>query len=67
MITSVISCPGFSDIGSRASVSVTVNLVPTLSGPRKLLASLDCRQLTQVHGVVEINVEEKSNAASTVT
>lgn len=53
----------YGDIGSRASASVTVNFVPTLSGPRKLLACLDCRQLTQVHGVVSINVAEKSNAS----
>lgn len=51
----------YGDVGSRTSVSVTVNFVPTLSGPRKLLASLDCKQLTQVHGVVELDVEEKSN------
>uniref|UniRef100_A0A8C6SMZ1 Protein-glutamine gamma-glutamyltransferase K n=1 Tax=Neogobius melanostomus TaxID=47308 RepID=A0A8C6SMZ1_9GOBI len=47
----------YGDIGSRASASVTANFVPTQSGPRKLLASLDCRQLTQVHGVVSIDVQ----------
>ncbi|XP_020774480.2 LOW QUALITY PROTEIN: protein-glutamine gamma-glutamyltransferase K-like [Boleophthalmus pectinirostris] len=52
----------YGDIASRASVSVNVNFVPTLSGLRKLLASLDCRQLTQVHGVLSINVEETNNA-----
>uniref|UniRef100_A0A8C4EV22 Protein-glutamine gamma-glutamyltransferase K n=1 Tax=Dicentrarchus labrax TaxID=13489 RepID=A0A8C4EV22_DICLA len=52
----------YGDIGSRATVSLTEHFVPTLPGPRKLLASLDCRQLTQVHGVTNITVEDKSNA-----
>ncbi|CAB1415190.1 unnamed protein product [Pleuronectes platessa] len=47
----------YGDIGSHASVSLTEHFVPTLPGPRKLLASLDCRQLTQVHGVTEITME----------
>ncbi|KAF1386119.1 hypothetical protein PFLUV_G00114850 [Perca fluviatilis] len=51
----------YGDIGSRASVSLTENFVPTLPGPRKLLASLDCKQLTQVHGVADITVGDKSN------
>uniref|UniRef100_A0A672GWR0 Protein-glutamine gamma-glutamyltransferase K n=1 Tax=Salarias fasciatus TaxID=181472 RepID=A0A672GWR0_SALFA len=58
----VISCCTFRDIGSHASVSLTEHFVPTLPGPRKLLASLDCKQLTQVHGVSDITVEDKSNA-----
>ncbi|KAG7243739.1 hypothetical protein INR49_010114 [Caranx melampygus] len=41
----------YGDIGSHASVSHTEHFVPTLPGPRKLLASLDCKQLTQVHGL----------------
>uniref|UniRef100_A0AAQ5YA18 Protein-glutamine gamma-glutamyltransferase K n=1 Tax=Amphiprion ocellaris TaxID=80972 RepID=A0AAQ5YA18_AMPOC len=53
----------YGDIGSHASVSLTEHFVPTLPGLRKLLASLDCKQLTQVHGVSNINVEDKSNAA----
>ncbi|KAI3368984.1 hypothetical protein L3Q82_025956 [Scortum barcoo] len=53
----------YGDIGSRASVSLTEYFVPTLPGPRKLLASLDCKQLTQVHGVADITVEEKRDAA----
>ncbi|KAM3875941.1 protein-glutamine gamma-glutamyltransferase K-like [Diretmus argenteus] len=48
------------DIGSHAAVSVTEHFVPTLPGPRKLLASLDCKQLTQVHGVTDITVQEKN-------
>uniref|UniRef100_A0A8C4GNZ0 Protein-glutamine gamma-glutamyltransferase K n=1 Tax=Dicentrarchus labrax TaxID=13489 RepID=A0A8C4GNZ0_DICLA len=54
----------YGDIGSRATVSLTEHFVPTLPGPRKLLASLDCRQLTQVHGVTNITVEDKIAMAS---
>ncbi|XP_013884096.1 protein-glutamine gamma-glutamyltransferase K [Austrofundulus limnaeus] len=54
----------YGDIGSYATVSLTEHFVPSLPGPRKLLASLDCRQLTQVHGVSDILVEEKSGGAS---
>ncbi|XP_062280208.1 protein-glutamine gamma-glutamyltransferase K-like [Scomber scombrus] len=53
----------YGDIGSRATVSLTEHFVPTLPGPRKLLASLDCKQLTQVHGVTDIIVKENSNGA----
>eukprot|EP00064_Thunnus_orientalis_P005006 superscaffoldBa00000475_g5019 len=53
----------YGDIGSRASVSLTEHFVPTLPGPRKLLASLDCKQLTQVHGVTDITVQKNSNGA----
>ncbi|XP_054459226.1 protein-glutamine gamma-glutamyltransferase K-like [Anoplopoma fimbria] len=53
----------YGDIGSQASVSLTEELVPSLAGPKKLMASLDCKQLTQVHGVTNITVEEKSNSA----
>lgn len=48
----------YGDIASRASVSLTEQFVPSLAGPRKLLASLDCKQLTQVHGVADLNVAE---------
>ncbi|XP_029285692.1 protein-glutamine gamma-glutamyltransferase K-like [Cottoperca gobio] len=51
----------YGDIGSRATVSLTEHFVPTLAGPRKLLASLDCKQLTQVHGVTDITVEKERN------
>ncbi|CDQ71943.1 unnamed protein product [Oncorhynchus mykiss] len=47
------------DVASRSTVVQTEVFVPTLPGPRKLLASLDCKQLTQVHGVADINVKEK--------
>uniref|UniRef100_A0A4W4FM86 Protein-glutamine gamma-glutamyltransferase K n=1 Tax=Electrophorus electricus TaxID=8005 RepID=A0A4W4FM86_ELEEL len=41
-----------------ATVTLTERFVPTLAGPRKLLASLDCKQLTQVHGVADVFVRE---------
>ncbi|XP_020499452.2 protein-glutamine gamma-glutamyltransferase K-like [Labrus bergylta] len=50
----------YGNIGSRASIILTEHFVPSLPGARKLLASLDCKQLTQVHGVSDITVEEKS-------
>uniref|UniRef100_A0A8C7SGR1 Protein-glutamine gamma-glutamyltransferase K n=1 Tax=Oncorhynchus mykiss TaxID=8022 RepID=A0A8C7SGR1_ONCMY len=43
----------------RSSVTLTEHFVPTLPGSRKLVASLDCKQLTQVHGVANIDVKEK--------
>ncbi|KAM4738489.1 protein-glutamine gamma-glutamyltransferase K-like [Anableps anableps] len=54
----------FGDIGRHAFVSLMQHFVPSLPGPRKLLASLDCKQLTQVHGVSDITVEDKSSVAS---
>uniref|UniRef100_A0A665VHE4 Protein-glutamine gamma-glutamyltransferase K n=1 Tax=Echeneis naucrates TaxID=173247 RepID=A0A665VHE4_ECHNA len=51
----------YGDIGSHASVSITEHFTPTLPGPSKLLASLDCKQLTQVHGVADITVEKRSS------
>uniref|UniRef100_A0A8C8M5T5 Protein-glutamine gamma-glutamyltransferase K n=1 Tax=Oncorhynchus tshawytscha TaxID=74940 RepID=A0A8C8M5T5_ONCTS len=47
------------DVASRSSVTLTEHFVPTLPGSRKLVASLDCKQLTQVHGVANIDVKEK--------
>ncbi|XP_072552393.1 protein-glutamine gamma-glutamyltransferase K-like [Salminus brasiliensis] len=49
----------YGDVASYATVSMTEKFIPTLAGPRKLLASLDCQQLTQVHGVADIEVKEK--------
>uniref|UniRef100_H3DJU1 Protein-glutamine gamma-glutamyltransferase K n=1 Tax=Tetraodon nigroviridis TaxID=99883 RepID=H3DJU1_TETNG len=49
----------YGDIDSLADVSVTEQIVPSLPGTRKLTASLDCEQLTQVHGVADITVEER--------
>ncbi len=47
-----------SDVSKHASVTVTEHFIPTVAGKRKLVASLDCRQLTQVHGVTDIQVHE---------
>ncbi|KAK3518803.1 hypothetical protein QTP70_014891, partial [Hemibagrus guttatus] len=49
----------YGDVGSLATITPTVKFTPTLSGQRKLLASLDCQQLTQVHGAADILVKEK--------
>ncbi|XP_054645044.1 protein-glutamine gamma-glutamyltransferase K-like isoform X2 [Dunckerocampus dactyliophorus] len=53
----------YGHIGSRAAVSLTEHFVPTLPGPRKLLASLHCQQLTQVHGVTDITVHGRTYGA----
>ncbi|XP_037314510.2 protein-glutamine gamma-glutamyltransferase K [Pungitius pungitius] len=47
------------DVGGHSTVTLTEHFTPTLSGPRKLVASLDCKQLTQVHGVADIVVLEQ--------
>ncbi|XP_053739250.1 protein-glutamine gamma-glutamyltransferase K [Synchiropus splendidus] len=47
------------DVGGLATVTLTEHFIPSQPGPRKLVASLDCRQLTQVHGVADIIVLEK--------
>ncbi|KAF4078495.1 hypothetical protein AMELA_G00199780, partial [Ameiurus melas] len=47
------------NIDSQATITLPVKFTPSLSGLRKLLASLDCQQITQVHGVAEIFVKEK--------
>ncbi|KAF7692420.1 hypothetical protein HF521_010030 [Silurus meridionalis] len=44
------------DVSKHATVTVTENFIPTLAGTRKLVASLDCKQLSQVHGVADIIV-----------
>ncbi|KAI7790521.1 protein-glutamine gamma-glutamyltransferase K [Triplophysa rosa] len=46
------------DVGKHANVTVTEHFLPTIPGARKLVASLDCRQLSQVHGVADIMVHE---------
>uniref|UniRef100_A0A674MIU4 Protein-glutamine gamma-glutamyltransferase K n=1 Tax=Takifugu rubripes TaxID=31033 RepID=A0A674MIU4_TAKRU len=48
-----------SDVGAHSTVTLTEHFIPTQPGPRKLVASLDCKQLTQVHGVADIVVLEK--------
>ncbi|XP_067110035.1 LOW QUALITY PROTEIN: protein-glutamine gamma-glutamyltransferase K [Osmerus mordax] len=45
------------DVGGLATVTVTEHFIPNQPGLKKLVASLDCRQLTQVHGVADILVQ----------
>ncbi|XP_061747407.1 protein-glutamine gamma-glutamyltransferase K [Nerophis ophidion] len=47
------------DVGGLSTVTLTEHFIPTQPGARKLVASLDCKQLTQVHGVVDIVVLEE--------
>ncbi|CAL8277895.1 unnamed protein product [Lota lota] len=46
------------DVSANSTVTVTEHFVPTQPGLRKLVASLDCKQLSQVHGVADILVLE---------
>ncbi|XP_078064650.1 protein-glutamine gamma-glutamyltransferase K-like, partial [Mustelus asterias] len=46
------------DVPRHATITVTESLVPSKPGPRKLIASLDSQELTQVHGVTEVLVKE---------
>ncbi|XP_062843515.1 protein-glutamine gamma-glutamyltransferase K [Trichomycterus rosablanca] len=46
------------DVGKHATVTVTEHFIPTIAGTKKLVASLDCKQLTYVHGVADIIVHE---------
>ncbi|XP_059357128.1 protein-glutamine gamma-glutamyltransferase K-like isoform X2 [Carassius carassius] len=46
------------DVGKHANLTVTEHFVPLIAGKRKLVASLDCRQLGVVHGVADIDVHE---------
>ncbi|XP_059384630.1 protein-glutamine gamma-glutamyltransferase K-like [Carassius carassius] len=48
----------YGDIAEQASMCLTETVVPKRSGPQKLLATLDCTQLTQVHGVPNILVKD---------
>ncbi|KAM9322053.1 protein-glutamine gamma-glutamyltransferase K [Pholidichthys leucotaenia] len=47
------------DVSGHSTVTLTEHFIPTQPGPRKLVASLDCRELTQVHGVADIVVLEQ--------
>ncbi|XP_057219392.1 protein-glutamine gamma-glutamyltransferase K-like [Triplophysa rosa] len=49
----------YGDIASLATVSLTETFIPKCHGPCKLVASLDCPQLTQVHGACNLVVKEK--------
>ncbi|KAM9439389.1 protein-glutamine gamma-glutamyltransferase K-like [Clarias gariepinus] len=46
------------DVSKHATVRVTEHFIPSVAGTRKLVASLDCKQLSQVHGVTDIVVHE---------
>ncbi|XP_073678833.1 protein-glutamine gamma-glutamyltransferase K-like [Garra rufa] len=48
----------YGDITGHASVCVNERVVPKRCGPQKLLATLDCPQLTQVHGFANIMVHD---------
>uniref|UniRef100_A0A671MNC9 Protein-glutamine gamma-glutamyltransferase K n=1 Tax=Sinocyclocheilus anshuiensis TaxID=1608454 RepID=A0A671MNC9_9TELE len=47
----------YGNIESLASVTLTETFIPLEAGSQKLLVSLDCRQLPQVHGVADITVK----------
>ncbi|KAL1249296.1 hypothetical protein QQF64_020301, partial [Cirrhinus molitorella] len=47
------------DVKKFATVTLMEKFVPTVSGSQKLLATMDCRQLTQVHGFTDIVVKPK--------
>ncbi|XP_050952744.1 protein-glutamine gamma-glutamyltransferase K [Labeo rohita] len=49
----------YGDIAGQASVCLKEKVVPKRRGPQKLLATLDCPQLTQVHGVADIMVKDR--------
>ncbi|KAG2463203.1 TGM1 glutamyltransferase, partial [Polypterus senegalus] len=48
------------DVGKHSTLTRTETFIPAKPGPRKLIASLDCRQLTQVHGAAEVVVGESN-------
>ncbi|XP_073678855.1 protein-glutamine gamma-glutamyltransferase K-like [Garra rufa] len=49
----------YGDIDKLGTVTLMEKFVPTAAGPHKLLASMDCRLLTQVHGFADIVVKPK--------
>ncbi|XP_048033605.1 protein-glutamine gamma-glutamyltransferase K-like [Megalobrama amblycephala] len=48
----------YGDIASLSTVNLTETFIPLRHGAQKLLASLDCPQLNQVHGVANITVKQ---------
>ncbi|XP_067227450.1 protein-glutamine gamma-glutamyltransferase K-like [Chanodichthys erythropterus] len=48
----------YGDIASLSTVNLTETFIPVRHGAQKLLASLDCPQLNQVHGVANITVKQ---------
>lgn len=49
-----------SDIGGNETVTLRQTFVPVRPGPRQLIASLDSPQLSQVHGVIQVDVAPAS-------
>ncbi|XP_073714185.1 protein-glutamine gamma-glutamyltransferase K-like [Misgurnus anguillicaudatus] len=49
------------DVAKHANMTVTEHFIPTIPGLKKLVASLDCRQLSQVHGVANIMVHKNKS------
>ncbi|XP_051947307.1 protein-glutamine gamma-glutamyltransferase K-like [Xyrauchen texanus] len=47
----------YGNVESLATVTLIEKFIPVEAGPQKLLASLDCHQLSQVHGVASILVK----------
>lgn len=47
----------YGNIESLATMTLTEKFIPLKAGPQKLLVSLDCSQLRQVHGVANITVK----------
>lgn len=51
------------DIGGNETVTLRQTFVPVRPGPRQLIASLDSPQLSQVHGVIQVDVAPASGGA----
>ncbi|XP_006008136.1 protein-glutamine gamma-glutamyltransferase K [Latimeria chalumnae] len=47
------------EVAKQGLMTITEIFIPSKAGCRKLIANLDCHQLTQVHGVVEVEVINK--------
>ncbi|XP_048218757.1 protein-glutamine gamma-glutamyltransferase K [Perognathus longimembris pacificus] len=51
------------DIGGNETVTLRQTFVPVRAGPRQLIASLDSPQLSQVHGVIQVDVAPASGGS----
>ncbi|ELR45686.1 Protein-glutamine gamma-glutamyltransferase K [Bos mutus] len=52
------------DIGGNETVTLRQTFVPVRPGPRQLIASLDSPQLSQVHGVIQVDVAPASGGGA---
>uniref|UniRef100_A0A6I8N048 protein-glutamine gamma-glutamyltransferase n=2 Tax=Ornithorhynchus anatinus TaxID=9258 RepID=A0A6I8N048_ORNAN len=52
------------DIGGNETVTLRQTFVPVRPGPRQLVASLDSPQLSQVHGVIQVDVAPAPDGSS---